>query len=82
MPFDPASERRRVQEYWQGPDSEPLRSAEDGIISRGPTSSPRTADAARWQEVAPAALERLATLVHHLAADRVSRDFVAAPRRR
>ncbi|MGW1128674.1 sensor histidine kinase [Streptomyces sp. NPDC002526] len=56
----PASERRRVQEYWQGPDSEPLRSAEDGIISRGPTSSPRTADAARWQEVAPAALERLA----------------------
>lgn len=56
----PASERRRVQEYWQGPDSEPLRSAEDAIISRGPTSSPRTADAARWQEVAPAALERLA----------------------
>ncbi|MGZ2355546.1 nitrate- and nitrite sensing domain-containing protein [Streptomyces sp. 372A] len=56
----PASERRRVQQYWQGPDSEPLHSAEEGIVSRGPTTSPRTADAARWQEVAPAALERLA----------------------
>ncbi|WP_203593136.1 nitrate- and nitrite sensing domain-containing protein, partial [Streptomyces sp. SID9124] len=56
----PASERRRVQQYWQGPDSEPLRSAEERIIGQGPTTSPRTADAARWQEVAPAALDRLA----------------------
>ncbi|MFE7623483.1 nitrate- and nitrite sensing domain-containing protein [Streptomyces sp. NPDC057509] len=56
----PASERRRVQQYWQGPDSEPLRSAEDKIISQGPTTSPRAVDAARWQEVAPPALERLA----------------------
>ncbi|MEU2249023.1 nitrate- and nitrite sensing domain-containing protein [Streptomyces sp. NPDC019224] len=56
----PASERRRVEQYWQGPDSEPLRSAEDRIIGRGPATSPHTADAARWQEVAPAALDRLA----------------------
>ncbi|MGW1184312.1 nitrate- and nitrite sensing domain-containing protein [Streptomyces drozdowiczii] len=56
----PASERRRVEQYWQGPDSEPLRSAEERIIGQGPTTSPRTADAARWQEVAPAALDRLA----------------------
>ncbi|PZT73939.1 histidine kinase [Streptomyces sp. AC1-42W] len=56
----PAAERRRVQEYWQGPDSEPLRSAEEKIIGKGPTTGPRTADAARWQEVAPAALDRLA----------------------
>ncbi|WP_330237973.1 sensor histidine kinase [Streptomyces sp. NBC_00525] len=56
----PAAERRRVQEYWQGPDSEPLRSAEEKIIGEGPTTGPRTADAARWQEVAPAALDRLA----------------------
>ncbi|MFJ4504303.1 nitrate- and nitrite sensing domain-containing protein [Streptomyces sp. NPDC088864] len=56
----PAAERRRVQEYWRGPDSEPLRSAEEKIIGAGPTTGPRTADAARWQEVAPAALDRLA----------------------
>ncbi|WP_406448257.1 nitrate- and nitrite sensing domain-containing protein [Streptomyces sp. NBC_00876] len=56
----PASERRRVQQYWDGPDSEPLRSAEDKLIAQGPTRSPRAVDAARWQEVAPPALDRLA----------------------
>ncbi|MFD5071390.1 nitrate- and nitrite sensing domain-containing protein [Streptomyces sp. NPDC058369] len=56
----PASERRRVQQYWQGPDSEPLRSAEEKIVDQGPTTGPRTRDAARWQEVGPPALDRLA----------------------
>ncbi|WNI25948.1 nitrate- and nitrite sensing domain-containing protein [Streptomyces sp. ITFR-16] len=56
----PASERRRVQQYWQGPDSEPLRSAEEKLIAQGPTHASRAVDAQRWQEVAPPALDRLA----------------------
>lgn len=56
----PASERRRVQQYWQGPDSEPLRSAEEKLIAQGPTRESRAVDAQRWQEVAPPALDRLA----------------------
>ncbi|ROQ62973.1 signal transduction histidine kinase [Streptomyces sp. 840.1] len=56
----PASERRRVQQYWESPDSEPLRSAEDKLIAQGPTHDPRELDAARWQEVAPPVLDRLA----------------------
>ncbi|MFF1924410.1 nitrate- and nitrite sensing domain-containing protein [Streptomyces sp. NPDC058221] len=56
----PASERRRVEQYWASPDSEPLRSAEEKLISQGPTRDPRTVDAARWQEVAPPVLDRLA----------------------
>ncbi|WP_329617427.1 nitrate- and nitrite sensing domain-containing protein [Streptomyces brevispora] len=56
----PASERRRVEQYWASPDSEPLRSAEDKLIAQGPTHDPREVDAARWQEVAPPVLDRLA----------------------
>ncbi|MFD7719072.1 nitrate- and nitrite sensing domain-containing protein [Streptomyces sp. NPDC059814] len=56
----PASERRRVEQYWASPDSEPLRSAEDKLIAQGPTHDPRAMDAARWQEVAPPVLDRLA----------------------
>lgn len=56
----PASERSRVQQYWQGPDSEPLRTAEDKLIAQGPTRHSRAVDAQRWQEVAPPALDRLA----------------------
>lgn len=56
----PASERRRVEQYWASPDSEPLRSAEDKLIAQGPTRDPRAVDAARWQEAAPPVLDRLA----------------------
>ncbi|RPK33239.1 Nitrate and nitrite sensing [Streptomyces sp. ADI92-24] len=56
----PASERRRGQQYWASPDSEPLRSAEDKLIAQGPAHDPREMDAARWQEVAPPVLDRLA----------------------
>lgn len=56
----PASERRRVEQYWASPESEPLRSAEDKLIAQGPTHDPRVVDAARWQEVAPPVLDRLA----------------------
>ncbi|MFG3142615.1 nitrate- and nitrite sensing domain-containing protein [Streptomyces sp. NPDC048211] len=56
----PASERRRVEQYWSGPDSEPLRTAEDALLTQGPTRDSRAVDAARWQEVAPPVLDRLA----------------------
>lgn len=56
----PASERRRVEQYWSGPDSEPLRTAEDKLIAQGPTRESRAVDTARWQEVAPPVLDRLA----------------------
>ncbi|MEV0785878.1 nitrate- and nitrite sensing domain-containing protein [Streptomyces sp. NPDC050423] len=56
----PASERRRVEQYWASPDSEPLRSAEGKLIAQGPTQDPREVDVARWQEVAPPVLDRLA----------------------
>ncbi|MGW2594939.1 nitrate- and nitrite sensing domain-containing protein [Streptomyces sp. NPDC001515] len=56
----PASERERVQQYWSGPDSEPLRTAEEKLLAQGPTQNSRAVDAARWQEVAPPVLDRLA----------------------
>ncbi|MER7725750.1 nitrate- and nitrite sensing domain-containing protein [Streptomyces sp. NPDC096323] len=56
----PASERRRVERYWSGPDSEPLRTAEDRLLAQGPIRDSRAVDTARWQEVAPPVLDRLA----------------------
>ncbi|MEU9095615.1 nitrate- and nitrite sensing domain-containing protein [Streptomyces sp. NPDC048428] len=56
----PDSERRRVEQYWTGPDSEPLRTAEESLLAQGPTRASRAVDTARWQEVAPPVLDRLA----------------------
>ncbi|MFJ2095286.1 nitrate- and nitrite sensing domain-containing protein [Streptomyces sp. NPDC087901] len=56
----PDSERRRVEQYWTGPDSEPLRTAEESLLAQGPTRDLRAVDTARWQEVAPPVLDRLA----------------------
>ncbi|WP_326743960.1 nitrate- and nitrite sensing domain-containing protein [Streptomyces sp. NBC_00121] len=56
----PSAERRRVEQYWASPDSEPLRTAETKLIAAGPTRAPRTVDAERWQEVALPVLDQLA----------------------
>ncbi|MFB7313436.1 nitrate- and nitrite sensing domain-containing protein [Streptomyces sp. NPDC056192] len=56
----PSAERRRVEQYWASPDSEPLRTAETELIAAGPTRAPRTVDAERWQEVALPVLDQLA----------------------
>ncbi|MEU0703520.1 nitrate- and nitrite sensing domain-containing protein [Streptomyces bacillaris] len=56
----PAAERRRVEQFWSSPDAEPLRTAEDALIAAGPTKRPGAVDTARWQEVAPPVLDRLA----------------------
>ncbi|MET8330257.1 nitrate- and nitrite sensing domain-containing protein [Streptomyces sp. NPDC005181] len=56
----PSAERRRVEQYWASPESEPLRTAENKLIAAGPTRNPHSVDAERWQEVAPPVLDRLA----------------------
>ncbi|MEU2826334.1 nitrate- and nitrite sensing domain-containing protein [Streptomyces bacillaris] len=56
----PAAERRRVEQFWSSPDAEPLRTAEDALIAAAPTKRPGAVDTARWQEVAPPVLDRLA----------------------
>ncbi|WP_405392071.1 nitrate- and nitrite sensing domain-containing protein [Streptomyces sp. NBC_01102] len=56
----PASELRRMEQYWNSPDTEALRTAEQQLIAAGPFRKPGTVDAARWQEVAPPVLEHLA----------------------
>ncbi|MFE9460140.1 nitrate- and nitrite sensing domain-containing protein [Streptomyces californicus] len=55
----PADERRRVEQYWGSPDTEPLRTAEDALISAGPTTRPDVVDAKRWEEAAVPVLDRL-----------------------
>lgn len=57
----PGAERRRVEQFWASPESEPLRTAENKIVAAGPTDDPHAVDAERWQEVAPPVLDRLAS---------------------
>ncbi|MDQ0983312.1 nitrate- and nitrite sensing domain-containing protein [Streptomyces sp. V2I9] len=55
----PADERRRVEQFWGSPDTEPLRTAEDALISAGPTKRADAVDTERWEEVAVPVLDRL-----------------------
>ncbi|MDF9802454.1 anti-sigma regulatory factor (Ser/Thr protein kinase) [Streptomyces sp. HB372] len=56
----PTAERRRVEQFWGSPDTEPLRTAEDALIAAGPTKRPGAVDADRWEESAVPVLDRLA----------------------
>ncbi|MDX2916480.1 nitrate- and nitrite sensing domain-containing protein [Streptomyces sp. NE06-03C] len=56
----PAAERRRVEQFWGSPDTEPLRTAEDALLEAGPTKRPGAVDAERWEEAAVPVLDRLA----------------------
>ncbi|WP_329153176.1 nitrate- and nitrite sensing domain-containing protein [Streptomyces anulatus] len=56
----PAAERRRVEQFWGSPDTEPLRTTEDALIAAGPTKRPGAVDADRWEESAVPVLDRLA----------------------
>ncbi|WP_328908966.1 nitrate- and nitrite sensing domain-containing protein [Streptomyces sp. NBC_00234] len=56
----PASERRRMERFWGGPDTEPLRTAERTLIGAGPFKKPGSVDAERWQEVTEPVLNLLA----------------------
>lgn len=56
----PASEREIFEQYWGGPGTQPLREAEEQIITAGPGKDPASVDAARWQEMTNPVLESLA----------------------
>ncbi|WP_069173175.1 nitrate- and nitrite sensing domain-containing protein [Streptomyces griseus] len=56
----PAAERTRMEQYWGGPDTEPLRTTEQQLIAAGPFRKTGAVDAVRWQEVATPVLDSLA----------------------
>ncbi|MFB7516520.1 nitrate- and nitrite sensing domain-containing protein [Streptomyces sp. NPDC056144] len=56
----PAAERERFEQYWNSPETAPLRAAENAIIEEGPTKNPRAATAAYWQDEASPVLDDLA----------------------
>ncbi|MGW2818315.1 nitrate- and nitrite sensing domain-containing protein [Streptomyces sp. NPDC001415] len=58
----PAAERDVFEQYWRGPDTEALRTAEAAIIDAGPAKDPRHIDAARWQQTATPVLDHLAQM--------------------
>ncbi|MEU6485927.1 nitrate- and nitrite sensing domain-containing protein [Streptomyces sp. NPDC046887] len=57
----PSSERRVFRAYWGGPDTGPLREAEETLLGAGPDKARATLTAGRWQELATPVLDRLAT---------------------
>ncbi|MFE9402814.1 nitrate- and nitrite sensing domain-containing protein [Streptomyces sp. NPDC006530] len=57
----PRAERDRFEQYWSGPDTEALRTAESALIDAGPAKD-RHLDAARWQQAATPVLDRLAQM--------------------
>ncbi|WP_175408395.1 nitrate- and nitrite sensing domain-containing protein [Streptomyces sp. TRM64462] len=58
----PAEEREVFQRYWHDAATQPLRQAEEAVISGGATGSPRgVIDAVRWEQAAAPVLSGLAT---------------------
>lgn len=55
----PASEREIYEQYWGGPATQPLREAEEQLITAGAGKNPASVDAARWQEMTNPVLESL-----------------------
>ncbi|MFF4457405.1 nitrate- and nitrite sensing domain-containing protein [Streptomyces goshikiensis] len=58
----PSEDRDRFESYWMGPQTTPLRDAEERFISAGVTKTPRAVTAAQWDEVATKALDDLAAM--------------------
>ncbi|MEU9984782.1 nitrate- and nitrite sensing domain-containing protein [Streptomyces sp. NPDC050856] len=56
----PLADRELFQQYWRGPGTEPLRHAEEALITAGATDEPRAVGSARWQELATPVLDHLA----------------------
>uniref|UniRef100_A0AAU2JMQ2 histidine kinase n=1 Tax=Streptomyces sp. NBC_00049 TaxID=2903617 RepID=A0AAU2JMQ2_9ACTN len=48
----PAGDREEFEQYWIGPDSKPLRDAEERFIGAGATKTPRSVTAAQWDDAA------------------------------
>ncbi|MFF5449584.1 nitrate- and nitrite sensing domain-containing protein [Streptomyces sp. NPDC012888] len=58
----PAADRERFEQYWRGPETKPLREAEEKIIAAGAVKNPRTPTAAQWDEAAGRVLASLAVM--------------------
>ncbi|WP_282696512.1 nitrate- and nitrite sensing domain-containing protein [Streptomyces sp. CC208A] len=56
----PAAERQHYEQYWRGPETSALRTAEEAFIEAGPTERPRAVTAAYWQDEASPVLDELA----------------------
>ncbi|MFF4872033.1 nitrate- and nitrite sensing domain-containing protein [Streptomyces sp. NPDC000961] len=56
----PAAERDRFEKFWRGPETLPLRTAENALVEEGPTDNPRAVTAAHWQDRAGPVLDVLA----------------------
>ncbi|MFJ2825901.1 nitrate- and nitrite sensing domain-containing protein [Streptomyces toxytricini] len=58
----PPAERDVFETYWNGPDTKPLRDAEERFLSGGPGKNPRSITTAQWDEAAGKVLDDLATM--------------------
>ncbi|GHA91781.1 histidine kinase [Streptomyces chryseus] len=56
----PAAEREAFAGYWDSPATEPLRTAEERLITAGATTDPRAVTAKSWNEAATGVLDHLA----------------------
>ncbi|MBW5486665.1 sensor histidine kinase, partial [Streptomyces bambusae] len=57
----PADDRETFEQYWSGPQTKPLRDAEEKIISAGPGKNPRLTSA-QWDEASAHVLDDLARM--------------------
>ncbi|WP_344175590.1 nitrate- and nitrite sensing domain-containing protein [Streptomyces albidochromogenes] len=56
----PAAEREAFAGYWESPATEPLRTAEERLITAGATQDPRAVTTKSWNEAATGVLDHLA----------------------
>ncbi|MEV1046628.1 nitrate- and nitrite sensing domain-containing protein [Streptomyces sp. NPDC049916] len=56
----PGDERRRVEQFWDSPGTEPLRTAEDALAATEAGKRPGAVDPDRWEGAAGPVLNRLA----------------------
>ncbi len=60
LEFLPTTEREAFADYWDSPATEPLRTAEERLVTAGATQSPRAVTAKSWNEGATGVLDHLA----------------------
>ncbi|MEW2418340.1 nitrate- and nitrite sensing domain-containing protein [Streptomyces sp. NPDC046866] len=58
----PGADRALFEQYWNGPETKPLRDAEERFLAGGPGKNPRTLTAAQWDEAANKVLDDLAAM--------------------
>ncbi|MFJ9645437.1 nitrate- and nitrite sensing domain-containing protein [Streptomyces sp. NPDC004244] len=58
----PATDREIFEQYWSGPQTKPLRDAEERFLAGGAGKNPRSITPAQWDEAANKVLDDLATM--------------------